>query len=473
MTSEQEKIYSNRLDYDFQELSFIEVENDNLLKNIIGKIPQNSNEIVIHKYMADFMIEFGVKTYEGEIYYPKSYEELINSRKELKLGNNKIIISGIMNDNDELFKKLKNGEKLNLEQNNEVDETYCFIADDVYVKGFTSAAKLNHDKNSITKNMGIMDTPNSELKILEKPIQAVTKNGIEEVSVLQKNEVIVTLDDLKVFDLLFDMKFNDYMLEHKDKVYEELINEFIQVYLTTEADVIKKPDLYTVFMGDNHNKYTLNIVGVSLDNNQYVSNDFLKEYNPVEKYISKIVIYDDNMNNTINSLDKMYLNTDFDLIDEKEIYGYTFLRYGSLITITETYKIARIVLFVLAMLFMIFSFLQFGNFVGISISNNKKDIGILRAIGASEKDIVKIYGYESITLAIISWLISLVGYILSIFLVNKYIGVTEPYILKVVVLDPFSIIIMLVIIVAISLLVSTSYIRKVSSIKPIDVILNK
>ena len=473
MTSEQEKIYSNRLDYDFQELNFIEVENDNLLKNIIGKIPQNSNEIVIHKYMADFMIEFGIKTYEEEIYFPKSYEELINSRKELKLGDNKIIISGIMNDNDELFKKLKNGEKLNLEQNNEVDETYCFIADDVYVKGFTSAAKLNHDKNSITKNMGIMDTPNSELKILEEPIQAVTKNGIEDVSVLQKNEVIVTLDDLKVFDLLFDMKFNDYMLEHKDKVYEELINEFIQVYLTTEADVIKKPDLYTVFMGDNHNKYTLNIVGVSLNNNQYVSNNFIKEYNPVEKYISKIVIYDDNMNNTINSLDKMYLNTDFDLIDEKEIYGYTFLRYGSLMTITETYKIARIALFVLAMLYMVFSFLQFGNFVGISISNNKKDIGILRAIGASEKDIVKIYGYESITLAIISWLISLVGYILSIFLVNKYIGVTESYILKVVVLDPFSIIIMLVIIVAISLLVSTSYIRKVSSIKPIDVILNK
>ena len=183
MTSEQEKIYSNRLDYDFQELNFIEVENDNLLKNIIGKIPQNSNEIVIHKYMADFMIEFGIKTYEEEIYFPKSYEELINSRKELKLGDNKIIISGIMNDNDELFKKLKNGENLNLEQNNGVNETYCFLADDVYVKGFTSVAKLNHDKNSITKNMGIMDTPNSELKILEEPIQAVTKNGIEEVSV--------------------------------------------------------------------------------------------------------------------------------------------------------------------------------------------------------------------------------------------------------------------------------------------------
>ena len=73
MTSEQEKIYSNRLDYDFQELNFIEVENDNLLKNIIGKIPQNSNEIVIHKYMADFMIEFGVKTYEEEIYLVKQH----------------------------------------------------------------------------------------------------------------------------------------------------------------------------------------------------------------------------------------------------------------------------------------------------------------------------------------------------------------------------------------------------------------
>lgn len=144
-----------------------------------------------------------------------------------------------------------------------------------------------------------------------------------------------------------------------------------------------------------------------------------------------------------------------------------------MISLLEIYKYGKIILFVLAMIFIIFSFLQFENFVGLSISNNKKDIGILRAIGASEKDIIKIYGYESVVLAIMSWIISLFGYLLTLLIINNYFNKNNYYILNVVILDPLSIIIMLVIIVAISILVSTTYIRKVSAIKPIDVILNK
>ena len=182
MTSEQERMFKNKLHLDINEINFIEIENDKLLNNIIGSIPKTSNEIVIHKYMADYMIEFGVKTIDGEIYYPKSYEELINSKKELKLGDNKIVITGIVNDNDTYFLKEKNNENISLEEEN-ISGTYMWKADDVYVKGFTKIVKLNKDKSSIVNNMGIYDSgSNDKLFILETPIQAVTKNGIEEIT---------------------------------------------------------------------------------------------------------------------------------------------------------------------------------------------------------------------------------------------------------------------------------------------------
>ena len=263
------------------------------------------------------------------------------------------------------------------------------------------------------------------------------------------------------------------MLEHKDKIYEELINEYIQVYLNDEDHMLKKPQLFTTYMGQEYQTYDLNIVGVSLDNNSYLSYEYINEYKNIDKYVNKVIIYDDNKSNLIQSLDKLEIEIDKKENFGKEIYGYNFEGNYKVISLLEMYKYGKIILFVLAMIFIIFSFLQFGNFVGLSISNNKKDIGILRAIGASEKDIIKIYGYESIVLAIMSWIISVFGYLLSLLIINNYFNKNNYYILNVIVLDLLSIIIMLVIIVAISILVSTTYIRKVSAIKPIDVILNK
>ena len=97
--------------------SFIEAEDDRIFDNIIGNKPTKENELVIHKYLADFMIKYGVKDSNDNLYYPKDYQELVDSKKELKMGENNVIISGIMNDDNRVFLKHLNNEKLSSNQN--------------------------------------------------------------------------------------------------------------------------------------------------------------------------------------------------------------------------------------------------------------------------------------------------------------------------------------------------------------------
>ena len=86
---------------------FVDVKDTRLLNNIIGSIPVNSNEIVVHKYFADYAIKFGIKLVDDTLYFPKDYNDLVNSRKEIKLGSNSIIITGIIDDDDTLYEDAK------------------------------------------------------------------------------------------------------------------------------------------------------------------------------------------------------------------------------------------------------------------------------------------------------------------------------------------------------------------------------
>ena len=57
----------------------------------------------------------------------------------------------------------------------------------------------------------------------------------------------------------------------------------------------------------------------------------------------------------------------------------------------------------------VFSTLLLSNFISLSISNKKKEIGILRAVGARGSDVFKIFIAESLTISIICSILALVG----------------------------------------------------------------
>lgn len=67
----------------------------------------------------------------------------------------------------------------------------------------------------------------------------------------------------------------------------------------------------------------------------------------------------------------------------------------------------------------VFSALLLSNFISVSISNKKKEIGILRAVGARSTDVFKIFFSESLIISVVCILLSSLGSIAACALINN------------------------------------------------------
>ena len=70
----------------------------------------------------------------------------------------------------------------------------------------------------------------------------------------------------------------------------------------------------------------------------------------------------------------------------------------------------------------VFAALLLSNFISVSISHKKRDIGILRAVGARSSDVFKIFFSESFFIALIAIVISMVGCFVACSVINTEIG---------------------------------------------------
>ena len=70
--------------------------------------------------------------------------------------------------------------------------------------------------------------------------------------------------------------------------------------------------------------------------------------------------------------------------------------------------------------FAVFSALLLMNFISISISYKKREIGILRAVGARSSDVFKIFFSESFIIAFINFVLAVIAAITTIFFINRW-----------------------------------------------------
>lgn len=105
---------------------------------------------------------------------------------------------------------------------------------------------------------------------------------------------------------------------------------------------------------------------------------------------------------------------------------------------------------ILLIVFLILSVLIISNFMENSVTSRKKDIGILKALGANKKDIVSIFLSEIIILTILSTIISLIFLIPAFAYLSKTAMHTEYLII-----NPFNVNINLVIIIFIYIFLIT------------------
>lgn len=96
---------------------------------------------------------------------------------------------------------------------------------------------------------------------------------------------------------------------------------------------------------------------------------------------------------------QLYKNREFDENDARLSLASQFL--GTLQMVDETVKsMAKIFLYV-GLVMAVFAALLLSNFISVSISQKKKDIGILRAVGARSADVFKIFFSESFVITAI------------------------------------------------------------------------
>ncbi|MCI9434523.1 MAG: ATP-binding cassette domain-containing protein [Bacilli bacterium] len=469
-----DSIYQNYL----ENFKFIEINDSRIIESIIGSVPTNSNEILVHKYFADYMIKYGIKDATDKLYFPKNYDEIINSKTELKLEQNKVIITGIIDDDDSLYEEAKKighfGDNYELEQY--YRDHYCAKGEIIYVKGFTENVILDENIDKILNSSHLSDGTNngsyiSNLTSLKDNITVATKDGIKTINSLEKNQVVIGL--LSYIDDNYYDGFNSYSNEIMNSSWDYDYNDFYNNYNVNYLQQNTINPLYFNSYLVNTGKIELEIVGVSTDGNNYVSTNLLDDVKLPKKEIYTVRIYNDDISDLRKAFSKLESNIDNEELEAGTYYNYTFEYAGTVNYIAHIYKFLAKFILIASLVCMLFTFLLFSSFIVISVSYSKKEIGILRALGATGNDVVKIFGYEAILIALIAWIFAIAGWLVSCNFLNTYIFGKNYFIIKGFVVSPLTPIVMLIFTFFIALLVTSASVSKISKVKPIDAILNK
>ena len=133
----------------------------------------------------------------------------------------------------------------------------------------------------------------------------------------------------------------------------------------------------------------------------------------------------------------------------------------------EYVKEVKKVLFYISLVFSLFSCLLLMNFISTSIANKKKDIGILRALGARGIDVYGIFFNESIIISLINFILAVVATIVTAIIINNKAN------LSIMVVGYRQILLMLAYSVGVAAIGSFLPIYKFAKKKPIDTINDK
>ena len=100
-------------------------------------------------------------------------------------------------------------------------------------------------------------------------------------------------------------------------------------------------------------------------------------------------------------------------------YDMTSSRYYNVNFIVEMIAMLKTIFFWTGVGFGLFAALMLLNFITVSVASKKKDIGILRAIGARKSDVFKIFFVESLFIAAVCSIISLIGTFVAQFFMDR------------------------------------------------------
>lgn len=375
--------------------SYVEIKDPKILTNLTGSIPTSSNEIVIHEYLADYIINYGIKEKNGS-WIPQNEEELLSKTHPIYLGDNEVYISGILKEETSYTE-----ESLEDETTYAAYQNYIQKASTVYVKGFTNEVKLNQTKESTLNQFTLASDHQQKLSFTA-------------LDTLQENENLLTIDALILGNSKFKEAYEEYLNANPLSTEEETklwANNYLKQY-QTECNLF-----FQDFLNYQNIPITVKIIGIADEN--ILSSSLVEKYMTTGKRKTGVLIHEENS----HTLKKLLSNLNFQV---------TFLNVGenpyevssNMISITNEvstlYNTLKKGISFLALAFTAFTFLLLLNIVDDTVRYSKKEIGVLRALGTSKKDIFKIFAIETSTITLLSYILSFIGWFILITCLNNW-----------------------------------------------------
>lgn len=470
-------------------LTFVELDEQEAISNLIGTLPINSDEVVISNYVADNIIQNGIylkkeNNKDAEIYKPRSYNQIISDAKYIQISclNKAVKVVGIIENDLSEIAPLKTATWDDYAYSWDYDAAYQILISDtakysrVYVgKDFISSLGLKENNMAYATSKILVDDKYyivSQIGYILNELEAFDGNNTIKFNNLANNEIIIDVN------VLNDITNGDYQ-KKLDKYYEE--NWYIENLSTEEftKNYIKKN----------------NIINRTIKTN-VTKDKITRSTENYEEYVIKGVILKDNYSSTIYySKDKMSkivtknlsaynmfttANNEEDLV--KIFEAYPIDKASTLASTKYSEGILSCTMFIYliklvgeygSVFFLIFAMFLLINFISTSINYRKKEIGILRALGCKSKDVLKMFITESSVLVIICLLFANIGINKIVDLFNGAISTFVSNDIKFLVYGNEQRIWLIAITVGIILVANLLPIRKITKMKPIDAILNK
>ena len=392
--------YSNQiLRSKFYELGLLEKEEyediladlDDNKKVDIKKITINPEDILGHEY----------KILTPSDYYEKDGENYVN----------------IKDDKAKVEEKIKNAKTLKIvgiARKVNDDDNRIITTPLAYTEGFTKEMISYVDNQEIIKNQ----LDNKDINVLNK-IKFKAENDDEKVK--------LTKDYLKNLSEKNLLRVNTWILQNKKDLVEKMQEESKKLAIAGKMPANPSEDtnnrqMVDYLLKEDDKKSYLEIYDDFLKDFSYKKN--LEELGYIdEKNPSKISIYVDNFENR-DKVKKFINEYNKDKKIEDQI-SYTDLIGIISKSITDIIGAISYILIAFVGVSLIVSSIMIGIITYISVFERTKEIGILRAIGASKKDIYKVFMAETLIIGLLSGLIGVgLTYILNIFITRIMVNMS-------------------------------------------------
>jgi len=370
-------------------ISYVDISNLNTNDIIVGTLlTENlqSNEIVISDYFADLIIKCGIMMLDGHYYYPTSYEDIINDKKDIKLGSVSVNVVGI-------YKSLKNDYnslKDKTSSTNEVKTLNDMLEEEVIMKSGIIYVYEDFFSTFDDVELSLKDKYTFRLnKTINLSNIPIMYNGKE--LTLQSGSILNSLGEREI--VVSQSMYNYYGLTVGSTVTMDILSKDTSEVLDT---------------------FTLKVVGISTDGNYYINKKALTSVVHKTIEVNKVLLYEEDSNVRNKILDKFPIKVSNYYI--LTTYNDNINNLNSVVSkIDELFKSfgVGIVIISIALLFV---------YINKSAATHKKDSVILGTLGLNDILIKMNYIIEGFNILAISYLLSIVLFIIGRPIINEMIS---------------------------------------------------